>query len=120
MDLGIRETARETGVSAHTLRYYERIGLIADVPRDDAGHRRYGSDQLRWIVFLTKLRRTGMHIRQMQRYAELLRQGPHTADDRAALLEAHRAEVIARIDELQDHLAVIDTKIGLYRSGELT
>lgn len=117
MELGIREAALETGISAHTLRYYERIGLIVDVPRDDAGHRRYGDDELRWIDFLTKLRSTGMPIQQMLRYAELLRMGRNTVEERTALLEAHRADVAAHIAELQAHLAVLDHKIANYKAG---
>ncbi|MEZ4316239.1 MAG: MerR family transcriptional regulator [Myxococcota bacterium] len=118
--VGIQEAAQQTGMTAHTLRYYERIGLIVDLERDEAGHRRFSDENLRWLVFLTKLRRTGMHIRQMVRYAELLREGSHTAAARAQLLEDHRDEVLERIAELQSHLGVLDAKIQMYRTGALT
>jgi DNA-binding transcriptional MerR regulator len=67
--------ARASGVSAYTLRYYERAGLIDDVGRADSGHRRYGDDDLAWIEVLQRLRATGMPIRTIRRYAELVRTG---------------------------------------------
>ena len=119
MALSIQEAVHHTGVTAHTLRYYERIGLIVDVDRDDVGHRRYREQDLRWIDFLTKLRSTGMGIERMLTYARLLREGPHTADARAQILEDHRDAVQERIRELQTHLGVIDKKIMMYRNGEM-
>ncbi|MCB9680604.1 MAG: MerR family transcriptional regulator [Alphaproteobacteria bacterium] len=118
--VGIRDAAARTGLSADTLRYYERIGLIEDVTRDGAGHRQYGDQDLRWLEFLLKLRRTGMHIHQMTAYARLVRQGPHTQAARQAMLEAHRDEVVARIAELTEHLSALDYKIALYRDGGMT
>lgn len=117
MELGIQQAAQEVGISAHTLRYYERIGLITDVPRDPAGHRRYDEDRLRWLDFLTKLRSTGMPIQGMLRYAELMRAGGDTVPARTTMLEEHRDALKARIDELNAHLAVIETKIGNYKTG---
>ena len=118
--VGIQQASQQTGVTAHTLRYYERIGLIVDVPRDGIGHRQYGERDLRWVTFLTKLRLTGMPIQDMLTYARLMREGPDTADERAALLESHRQAVVQRMNELQGHLDVIHRKIEMYRSGELT
>lgn len=115
--VGIREASERTGLTAHTLRYYERIGLVPDVPRDERGQRLYGEQEIRWITFLTKLRLTGMPIQQMQQYAALVLAGEASVDARRELLEAHRAEVVARLEELQENLAVLDYKINLYRSG---
>jgi len=117
--LSIRGCAAKTGVSADTIRYYEKIGLLARVPRSTRGHRRFGEDELRWIVFLRRLHETGMPIRRMQQYARLLRRGDATRAERRALLELHRAEVHLKIVMLQGHLRMIDKKISLYGDTEV-
>jgi DNA-binding transcriptional MerR regulator len=113
--LSIAEAADRTGLTAHTRRYYERIGLLDPVERDGTGHRRFGEDDLTRVAFLQKLRRTGMPIQQMRTYVELLRGGPATDADRLALLEAHRDRVVAELAELQECLSFIDYKIDRYR-----
>jgi DNA-binding transcriptional MerR regulator len=113
--LSISEAAERTGLSAHTLRYWERAGLLQPVSRNGSGHRRYAADDLERIKFLTKLRATGMPIRQVRRYAELMAGGEETEGDRLALLEAHRKEVLAKLEETAGHLELIDWKINLYR-----
>ena len=114
--LSIAEAARRTGVSAHTLRYYERAGLVVTpVDRTAGGRRRYHQLDLDWIVICTKLRATGMPIKTIRRYAELITEGPGNEEERVALMEAHRAEVTARLAEVQEHLATIDHKIAVYR-----
>lgn len=112
--LSIQQAALVTGLSAHTLRYYERIGLLAGVGRDASGHRSYSPDDLTWIGFLNCLRATGMPVARMQEYTLLLRQGEPTADARRAILEAHRRDVQATIRELTRHLGAIDEKIRRY------
>jgi DNA-binding transcriptional MerR regulator len=114
----IAEAAQRSGLSAHTLRYYERIGLIHPVDRGSNGHRRYGRDDLEWLELLIKLRTTGMPIRQMVEYAELVRQGPRTAARRRAMLERHRAAIAERMAELEDTAAVLDRKIAMYQEME--
>ena len=113
--LTIAETAEASGVSAHTLRYYERAGLIGDVDRAASGHRRYGDEDLAWIHTIQCLRATGMPIRDIRRYAELARSGEQNWEPRLALLEQHRAAVQAQLDEVQGHLAFIDRKITTYK-----
>jgi DNA-binding transcriptional MerR regulator len=114
--LSIAEAARRTGVSVHTLRYYERAGLVVtSVDRTTGGRRRYHRLDLQWIKVCTRLRATGMPIRAIRRYAELVAAGPGNELERLALMEAHRAEVIARLDELQENLKLIDHKIDVYR-----
>jgi DNA-binding transcriptional MerR regulator len=94
----IAEAARRTGVSVHTLRYYERAGLVVTtVERTDGGRRRYQQQDLYWISICTKLRATGMPIRTIRRYAQLVSAGPGNEQERLALLEAHRAEVTGKI-----------------------
>jgi DNA-binding transcriptional MerR regulator len=114
----IAEAAERSGLSAHTLRYYERIGLIHPVGRGHNGHRQYGRDDIEWLDFLIKLRTTDMPIRQMVEYAELVREGPHTAARRRAMLEAHREALRERIAELEETAGVIDRKIEIYTEME--
>jgi DNA-binding transcriptional MerR regulator len=113
--LTVREASEFTGLSAHTLRYYERIGLIEPVARNAGGHRRYAQTDLEHLRFLHCLRDTGMPIQRMQEYASLASQGHATLDARLDLLEAHRRDVQARIQELEDKLAIIDAKIKRFR-----
>ncbi len=111
--LSIAEVAERTGVTAHTLRYYERIGLVS-VPRDPAGHRLYSQDELNRVVFVTRLRQTAMPIRDIQTYFRLVAEGPGNEDQRLALLERHRDQVKAHINELEAALGVVEYKIATY------
>ncbi|MER7209549.1 MerR family transcriptional regulator [Streptosporangium sp. NPDC000239] len=114
--LSIAEAARRTGVSVHTLRYYERAGLVVTtVDRTVGGWRRYRKIDLDWIVVCTKLRATGMPIRTIRHYAELVAAGPGNERERLALLEAHRGEVTARLAEVRESLDLISHKIDVYR-----
>nr|WP_281386552.1 MerR family transcriptional regulator [Jiangella mangrovi] len=109
----ISEVAERTGVTAHTLRYYERIGLL-DVPRDSAGRRHYTPDDVDRVVFITRLRQLDMPIRDIQRYFELVAAGPGTEPDRLALLVEHRETVRVRMEALRIALDVVDFKIAKY------
>ncbi|MER5743925.1 MerR family transcriptional regulator [Streptomyces sp. NPDC059913] len=113
----ISEVAALTGLTAHTLRWYERIGLMPHVDRSHTGQRRFTNRDLDWLAFVGKLRMTGMPVADMVRYAELLREGEHTFEERQELLEATRRDVRTRIAELQDTLAVLDHKIDFYASA---
>ena len=114
--LSIAEAARRTGVSAHTLRYSERAGLvITPVDRTQGGSRRYRAEDLKWIKICTKLRATGMPIKDIRRYAQMVAAGPGNEQERLALMEEHRAVVLARLAEVQENLKVIDHKIDVYR-----
>ncbi|QRX96277.1 MULTISPECIES: MerR family transcriptional regulator [Streptomyces] len=110
----ISEVAALTGLSAHTLRWYEQIGLMPEVERSHAGQRRFGEHDLEWLACLGKLRLTGMPIAVMVRFAELVRRGEETFDERREILERTRHEVLARIAELQGTLDVLETKIDFY------
>jgi len=115
----IQEVAEMTDLSAHTLRYYEKIGLLESVNRHDNGHRRYAEADLGWIHFLKLLRATGMPIQQMQLFMEFARQGDGTIADRVEVLTEHRRSLAQHIAEQQDHLAHLDHKIAYY-NGLLT
>ncbi|MFI5665390.1 MerR family transcriptional regulator [Streptomyces sp. NPDC051704] len=113
----ISEVEARTGLTQHTLRWYERIGLMPHVDRSHSGQRRFSDKDLHWLAFVGKLRATGMSVADMVRYAELVREGEHTVDQRRELLEQTRREVRARITELNDALAVLDFKIEMYAMG---
>ena len=112
--LTIQEAAQATGLTPHTLRYYERVGLIHPIDREENTRRRYSSDDIGWIDFITKLRATGMSIKDMQKYAALQRQGDATLPQRVEMLKALRDDVENRIDELNEHLKLVYYKIDVY------
>jgi DNA-binding transcriptional MerR regulator len=109
----IAEVAERVAITAHTLRYYERIGLL-DIGRDDAGRRRYTERDINRVFFITRLRAADMPIGQIQRYFRLVAAGPHTEPERLALLEGHRDEIRARLASLESALATIEFKIARY------
>jgi DNA-binding transcriptional MerR regulator len=118
MSLTIAEAAERTGLTAHTLRYYERDGLMRTaVRRSAAGHRAYEEADLVWISLISKLRSTGMPIRDVKLYAALVRAGEGNEAERLALLRAHRERVLSQLDEVRSHLGAIEYKIDLYQGA---
>jgi len=114
--LTIAEAAECTGLTPDALRYYERDGLMLHpIARGASGHRRYSQQDMAWVGLITKLRGTGMSIRDVRRYADLVRAGEGNELDRLDLLLAHRQLVLTRLAEVQEHLGAIDAKIGIYR-----
>ena len=113
----IGELARRSGLSAHTIRYYERIGLLPTPDKNASGHRDYDVSILTWIDFLGRLKSTGMPLREMLRYAELRSLGSETEAERQVILERHREQVRNRLAGLQENLSVLDTKIAGYAAS---
>ena len=114
--LSISDAAELTGLSTHTLRYYERAGLMLDaVERAPSSHRRYTDAEIRWVTLLTRLRATGMPIRRMREYADLVRAGDGNEAERLALLVAHRDAVLEQLAGMRRNLEAIDHKIDIYR-----
>lgn len=114
----IQEAAEQTGLTVHTLRYYERIGLVMPVGRAANGHRRYSREDIIFISTLYCWLQTGMPLVDIQRYVKLMQAGDATSGERRALLEAHRQTVVSQIDELQATLQLIDFKIQRYAEIE--
>ena len=111
----IARAAELTGLTPDTLRYYERDGLLlTSVGRSATGHRRYRESDLRWIELINCLRGTGMPIRDVRRYAALVRSGAGTEGARLELLRAHRQQVLDQLAEVTAHLGAIDKKIDIY------
>lgn len=110
----ISELAQSTGLSKHTLRYYERVGLIPLVGRHpSSGHRLYTPQHPQWVTFIRTLRATGMPIRDLRAYSGLVSKGDHTWPDRKALLAAHRSRVVAMIALLEGQRRSLDEKLAL-------
>lgn len=118
--LTIQQAAAACGLSVHTLRYYERIGLIRPVARRANGHRRYRSEDMGWIAFLLRLRATGMPVEKMQRYARLREAGQELGSirERRHMLEEHARAVQAELDALAETLGYLHQKISLYGDME--
>jgi DNA-binding transcriptional MerR regulator len=116
--LTLKEVANITGVSVHTLRYYEKIGLLSHIKRDENDYRQYGEGDLSWIAFLLRLRKTGMPMIQMKQFSDLRSQGNSTASSRRKLLEEHHSNVQEEIKELEGNLQEIQKKIAYYKELE--
>lgn len=113
--LSIGQVAEVTGLSAHTLRLYEREGLIATrVQRCAKGRRVYTDDDVQWLIVCTRFRAAGMPLADIRRYAALVRQGPGNEDQRLDLLRQHRQYVQGRIAELTESLDLISHKVRVY------
>lgn len=116
MGFSISEIANGTGVSSHTLRYYERIGLLDPVERSNSGHRSYGDDDIGRIEFLTLLRQTGMPIQRMQDFMDLTRVGDETLPERIELLEQHLDDIEVQLENRRACETAVRNKLDIYRS----
>ncbi|MFD6399766.1 MerR family transcriptional regulator [Nocardia sp. NPDC060249] len=110
----IGQAADRSGLSRDTLRWYERIGLMGYVGRDHTGNRRFSDRDLEWLALIARLRLTGMPVADMIRYAELVRAGEQTYPARLEMFRQTRSDVLDKIAELQQTVAVLDYKIAVY------
>ncbi len=110
----IGEVAEKTGFSVHTLRYYEKIGLLPEALRDAGGRRVYGPDVLVWLEFVERLKQIGMPIRDRVQYAEMRALGDSTISERRELLRTYRDDLAKRVVSLSETLDVLDAKIATY------
>ncbi|MBC1499988.1 MerR family transcriptional regulator [Listeria weihenstephanensis] len=114
--MNIKLVSAETNVSADTIRYYERIGLIPPVQRNENGVRIFDDEDLRWITFSRQMRKAGLSIESLIEYLSLFREGDDTAPARVELLKEQRNELQDRIDMMQSALDRLDFKIDNYAS----
>lgn len=114
----IQQVASMTGLSTHTLRYYEKIGLIKNVQRAQTGYRQYTDVDLAWIQFLIRLRVTGMPMLKMKQFSDLRQKGDSTITARKELLEKHYKDVLGKIEELELNSQRIEEKIAHYKKLE--
>jgi DNA-binding transcriptional MerR regulator len=118
--LTVQQTAERTGLSEHTLRYYERAGLLDPIRRHDSSrHRRYSPADLARIQTLACLRATGMPLDQMRRYFDLAAQGATAAPELIALLEEQQVALQERLEQLRRHAAYVKHKIAYWRAIEV-
>ena len=116
----IAEVSRKYDISADTLRYYERIGLIPPVPRTRGGLRDYGEESCGWIQLMKCMRAAGVQIEALIEYVDLFQQGDATLDARKALLVEQRDQLVSRMAEMQDSLDLLNQKIDRYEQGMMT
>lgn len=116
--LTIQQMAKMTGLTVHTLRYYEKIGLLNGVERNEHGYRQYSEADLAWIQFLLRLRATGMPVSDMKLFSDLRSQGNATVANRRELLENHHKNVRAQIQQLKESLREVEEKIDYYKRLE--
>lgn len=114
MYYSMKEISEKTGLSEHSLRYYEKEGLLRDVARSEGGVRRYTEANLEALGLICCLKNTGMSLREIARFVRLSEEGEHTLEERCRILETHRQNVIAKIDEMRGHLEKVDHKLGCY------
>ncbi|MDO6591552.1 MerR family transcriptional regulator [Loktanella sp. D2R18] len=114
----IGDVAKQSGLTIDTLRFYEKIGLIAPPMRNDGGRRVYGDDVLGWIRFLEQLNATGMKQADRIHYAALRQRGDETLTERREMLEQHREKIAAKLVLMQDTLALMDRKVAAYHDME--
>jgi DNA-binding transcriptional MerR regulator len=115
----ISEVSEQCGVTADTLRYYERIGLLPPVNRSESGIRDYSDLDVRRVEFIKCMRSAGLPVEVLIRYYALVQQGDETMEERKAILVQHRAEIEARMAELQKTLDLLDYKISFYENAVL-
>ena len=110
----IQDVSKKTGLSAHTLRYYEKEGLISGVERTQGGFRQYTDEDLERLGLICCLKNTGMSIQEIARFVQLTRQGDHTLKERVELLREHRERVLAKMEEMQKYLEKVTWKLNFF------
>ncbi len=115
--MNVAEFSKRVGVSPHTVRYYDKVGLLDDIYRLPSGHRCFQEKDIVWFEFIQRLKETGMPIEQIREYAELRRKGKTTLIARQAILKEHSAILNQKIQTQQQHLEKLNDKINLYQSA---
>ena len=110
----IQEVSKKTGLTAHTLRYYEKEGLLSGVERTQGGFRQYTDEDLERLGLICCLKNTGMSIQEIARFVQLTREGDHTLKERVELLREHRERVLARMEEMQKYLEKVTWKLNFF------
>ncbi len=115
--MNIKRVTQLTGLSDHTLRYYEKIGLLLNIARNSAGHRDYSQKDLIWIALIKRLKATNMPLSEIKQFSILRSKGDSTIPARVSMLEKHRQRVQLQIEQLRLHQQKIDQKIELCKQG---
>lgn len=113
----IKDVSRVCGLSAYTIRFYDKEGLLPFVSRNGTGNRQFSESDLDMIRLICCLKNTGMHLKEIKRYIDLFMEGDHTIPCRKQMMVSHRASILQQIGELQTQLGVIETKIAFYEAA---
>lgn len=113
----IMEVGRRYGLSADTLRYYERVGLIPPVPRKAGGARDYDEASLNWVELIKCMRAAGVSIEALTEYCRLFQLGEETLEARKALLIEQRRQLLEKMEDIRMSLERLDRKIEGYEKG---
>lgn len=113
--LSIGDLARLSGLSTHTLRFYETEGLLSPIGRAANGHRQYRAEDVAWLEFVLRLKKTGMPLAHIRQYAQLRAQGENTLSSRLAMLQQHRQNLDQQLNELTLYANALDEKICWYQ-----
>lgn len=113
----IKEAAERTGLTAHTIRYYDREGLLPFVGRTTAGNRAFSDNDLAWMELITCLKNTGMPIRGIRDFVQWYQKGDDTLQDRLDMFVAHRENIREQLAQLERYLDKIDKKVAIYEAA---
>lgn len=119
MNYSINEVAAKFGLSAHTLRFYDKEGLLPFITRTKSGNRTFTEMDLDWVALICCLKDTGMPIKEIKLYSDWCKAGRGTIDERKKMLADHRIEVLKQIEELNKNLELIDKKLDWYEDPEM-
>jgi DNA-binding transcriptional MerR regulator len=114
----ISEISERSGLSIHTLRYYEKAGLLNSIARDASGRRVFSRLDLEWLTWIQRLKSTGMPLKDIKRFAELRLLGDQSFPDRKIMLQEHAEQLRKDIRRRQEELAIVDYKIQAYQEKE--
>ncbi len=118
--MNIKAFSARVGVSVHTIRYYEKIGLLRHIARNASGHRSFAEKDVDWLGFIVRLKDTGMPLAKIKEYASLREAGSSTALERQRLLEQHKDNIKKHIEVQLRHLAALEDKINLYKNKQVS
>ena len=110
----IQAVSEKTGLSAHTLRYYEKEGLLTNVERSAGGFRQYTDEDLEALGLICCLKNTGMSLQEIAKFIQLTHEGEHTLEERVEMLREHRENVLARMREMQKYLDKVTWKLNVF------
>ncbi|WP_281188954.1 MerR family transcriptional regulator [Vibrio harveyi] len=117
--MNMSEFSERVELSPHTLRYYEKIGLLKNIQRSPSGHRMSTAKDLSWIGFVKRLKDTAMPLEELLKYADLREVGESTIEERQVLLEKHQEKLTEYLELQKQHLAALEAKINLYKQGKV-
>ncbi|WP_046228445.1 MerR family transcriptional regulator [Paenibacillus dauci] len=113
-----KQVAEQTGLSVHTLRYYEQMGLVYGIQRDDNGYRQYSESDIKWFQVIKHFRDMGLPIREMQQFSAMNNSAADSARVRREFMETYRARIVEQQQELERALRKVDDKIEFFRNRE--